>query len=203
MQNEKRQLAENDRDRLAKQMELFKDILNGHKNYASVSDEERRHLLSSCNLQNIVASPSRNIFHHQPPIPPTFTLNRQEFITEEPAPTNVEDNNRRSLSNIDDTGFIISDYTADDIELPDEDEPNTAYLFTNAKDERRCEQENKAPAGPSRARSSEKGRESESKKRSKHQSTSLTRSEQRAQKRSRTRSTEVSLFFVYLYFLRI
>ena len=176
MQNEKRQAAESERDRLAKQMELFKDILVGNKHYSAVSEEDRRNLLSSC--PGITQSPSRPFLSQQQQPP---------AVPQRPAPEPPV-NNRRSI--IDDTGFIISDYTADDINLTDEDEPNTAYLYNSRP--RLVEQENKAPAGPLEPRAGRSsGRESLGKKRSKHHSSSLTRNDQREKKRSRTRSTEL------------
>lgn len=95
---------------------------------------------------------------------------------------------------IDDTGFMISDYTVDDIDLNANDAPNTAY-FMSPKNEDRHRQTSPGRHDDRevRTRAGVSDRQSLTRKRNPRRSTSLTRNaDSHAQKRSRTRSTDVS-----------
>ena len=105
------------------------------------------------------------------------------------APSYDQDNNcsRRLSRAIEDTGSIISDYTEDDIDMPNDDEDHYQEHNQNIH----------LPVAPSTASlpnaTQNQHRRSAGTKRNQRHSASLTRNEeQREKKRTRTRSNDVS-----------
>ena len=131
MHHEKRQLAENERDKLLKQIELFKEILNGDKKYESIRDDERINLLTSYSAHYHPSSPYKlnrhnsNNINSQPAQPQQHQQPHQSSsqLTTTAARVSVSrKSERRSTNRIEDTGLLMSDYTEDDIDISDFEE---------------------------------------------------------------------------------
>jgi hypothetical protein len=120
--NDKRQQAENERDKLQKQLDIFKDILSGDNKstnyYAVNTDEQRRLLFSNYNSQQSSADDNQQNVERD--CIEKITTNHQ-IITRN---LYQEKNFKKHQINEDHTASLMSDYTEDDIDFDENEEEN-------------------------------------------------------------------------------
>jgi hypothetical protein len=216
--NEKRLQAENRSEKLQhelekmhKQFELFKDVLQGDKR--SMYDD-RINVLSNYDLNNMNNQANLNIISNTPYKTSNTNINMNNYDA------NKIDEDRiiqdQHNNGIEDTGsFNISDYTEDDIDVPNDEniiENNTHQIFTNGNTRLNTQSgvnigattSNNIinlPTQPSsislqdRNRERERNSNNDRKRSQRYNSASLTRNggERREKKRSRTRSTDMPI----------
>lgn len=131
------------------------------------------------------------------------TNNQQNYQRHQEYQTDF--NSRRMSRAIEDTGSIISDYTEDDIDVPDDDDhyiEHNQNIFTpmngNINNNNNKHTANTvAPSTASLPNTTQNNRQSSGQKRSQRQSASLTRNGDKREKKRRTRSNDVKYFFKY------